>query len=219
MSSSKTTAVLAAMVIVASLGAVFVATSGTAPRLDTRIHEDIGRALAQEALKLLGPSGHLTVVTRDTGTFPQPALDLALGSFTQAIRKSGGSVPAVQALQVDPLRPLQVPPGDFHELIRRGAAGDVIVSLMGPPWLSEEQRGSLGEVKPKIVAFSPGTVPEPAELRLLAEQKLLHAAVISRPLKRNALKPANFGHESFDELYVRVSAADLAKLPAAGGHP
>ena len=158
-------------------------------------------------------------MTRDTGTFPQPALDLALGSFTQAIRKSGGSAPAVQALQVDPLRPVQVPPGDFHELIRRGAAGDVIVSLMGPPWLSEEQRASLGGIKPQIVAFCPESPPDHDNLRLLAEQKLLHAAVISRPLKRNAPKPANFGREPFDDLYLRVGAADLAKPPTAAGQP
>ena len=148
MRNSKATAVLAVMVMVASSAAIFLTVSGGSPRFDARLHEDIGRALAADALKLLGPGGHITVVTRDTGTFPQPAADLVLGSFTQAVRKDGRAVPTVQALQVDPLRPLQVPPGDLHELIRRGAAGDVIVSLMGPPWLSEEQRGSLGEIKP-----------------------------------------------------------------------
>jgi len=198
----------------AALVTLLISQTGMPPRVDRKLHEDLGQALAQEALKLLGPTGKVTVITRDTGSFPQPATDLSLASFTRAIGKAGATLKAVQALQEDPLRPVQVPPGDFFELIRRGATGDVLVSFMGPPLLLPEQRAVLGEIKPWIVAFCSGSQPEQLNLRLLAEQNLLHAAVLSRPFRK--LVP---GRESFADLYVRAEAAELVKPLALAGQP
>ena len=112
-------------------------------------------------------------------------------------------------LQVDPLRPLQVPAGDLHELLRRGAVGDVIVSFMGAPLLSDEQRASLGGVKPKVVAFCPGGIFGIQELKALAGQGLLHAAVVSRPAKAGASSATGPGREPFDALYERLDPAAL----------
>ena len=82
---------------------------------------------------------------------------------------------------------------------------------MGPPLLNDEQRLALGEVKPQIVAFCPGNLPAYIDLRLLAERHLLHAAVLGRSLPAKAAPPLL---ETFDNLYVRASAADLARLPS-----
>ena len=186
------------------------------PRLDTKLHRDIGRALAQEAVKLLTATGRLTVVTRDTSSFPQPAMELALASFRQEIQRSGATIADIQTIEVDPLRPVEVPPGDFFQLLRHGAVGDVIVSFMGPPLLDEEQRATLGEVKPKIVAFCSGGPSDLLNLRWFAEQKLLHAAIIGRLPK--TLTIGMTGNKtprevSFDQLYLRVGLAELLKLP------
>lgn len=180
------------------------------PRVDTRIHQEIGRALAEEALKLRGPQGQVTLILRDTSSFPQPAADLARASFEQDLKRAGAPLRAVHLLQEDPLRPPQVPPGDFFELLRRGAPGDVIVSLMGPPLLNEEQRALLGTPKPRVVAFLPGVQSEQLNLRWLAEQGLLHAAVMGRPRAQGGA-----GRESFADLYVRAGTEDLLRLPGA----
>ncbi len=209
MRTRASTSVLSAAVVLASLTAIWAATSGLPPRVEPRIHEEIGRALAQEAARLLGPGGRVTVLARDTSTFKQPAIDIALGSFTRELKKSGAKDPVVQALQVDPLRPLQVPAGDLHELLRRGAVGDVVVSFMGAPLLSDEQRGSLGAVKPKVVAFCPGGIFGIQELKALGGQGLLHASVVSRPAKVGMPAAAGPGREPFDALYERLDSAAL----------
>jgi len=209
MRTRTSTSLLWAAVVVASWTAIWAATSGLPPRVGPRIHEEIGRALAQEAVRLLGPGGRVTVLARDTGTFKQPAIDIALGSFTRELKKNGGNDPFVQGLQIDPLRPLQVPAGDLHELLRHGAVGDVVVSFMGAPLLSDEQRASLGGVKPKIVAFCPGGIFGIQELKELGGQGLLHAAVVSRPSKAGTPSATDAGREPFDALYERLDTAAL----------
>jgi hypothetical protein len=209
MRTRTSTSVLAAAVVLAAWTAIWAVTSGLPPRVEPRIHEEIGRALAQEAVRLLGPGGSVTVLARDTGTFKQPAIDIALGGFTRELKKNGGKPPVVQALQVDPLRPLQVPAGDLHELLRRGAVGDVVVSFMGAPLLSDEQRASLGAVKPKVVAFCPGGILGIQELKALGGQGLLHAAVVSRPAKAGTPSAPDTGREPFDALYERLDPAAL----------
>lgn len=195
--TTETMAILAAGAII--LGVVFG--RGMAPSPDKSLHRAIGKELAVEALKQLRGSGQITLITRDTENFHQPALDLLVEAFTKEIRRGKAVIGATQSLQVDPLRPLEVPPGDFFETIRRAPAGNVIVSLLGPPVLTEEQRKQLGTIKPRIVAFCPGSIPEYINLGQLFAAGLLHAAIISRPGPSASGKA---GRESFDQLYMKL---------------
>ena len=168
--------------------------------------------MAQQALSLLGKGGQMKVIARDTAAFKQPAAEIQLHSFKKEIRRAGVAIAAMQLIQVDPLRPLEVPPGDFFESIRKAPPGSVIVSFMGPPLLSDEQRGELGAPKARIVAFCSGDLADHVDLRALFDQQLLHAAVVSRRSagdSRNS-RPA----ESFDQLYMSVTASDLSALPS-----
>lgn len=183
------------------------------PRVDSKLHAAIGKALARQALDLSGGSGQITVITRDTEAFKQPAIDILLESFNREIRRGNGAVAATHLIQVDPLRPIQVPPGDFFEWIRRAPAGSVIVSLLGPPLLPEEQVNQLGAIKPRIVAFCPGNLVDYVDFRMLFERQLLHAAVISRPNVPSSQLNAVGRPQSFDQLYARVTANNLSALP------
>ena len=99
------------------------------------------------------------VITRDTTTFENPATDVQMASFRKTLREARVIVGSVQSLQVDPLRPVEVPSGDFQEMIGKAPKGSVIVSFMGPPpLLSSAQRRRLEETKPAIVAFCPGSI-------------------------------------------------------------
>lgn len=198
------------VVLIAALVALAGSRVVWSPRVDTQVHQDIGRALAAEALKLRGPQGQVTLILRDTSSFPQPAADVARASLEQELKRAAATIRAIHLLQEDPLRPPQVPPGDFFELLRRGAPGDVLVSLMGPPLLNEEQRATLGIPKPKVVAFLPGGQPEQLNLRWLAEQGLLHAAVLGRSHSQGVP-----GRETFADLYVRAGTEDLLRSPGA----
>ena len=203
----------------AASATIFLSSCEFPPRVDRNLHATIGKALAKEALGLLGKGGQITLITRDTEAFPQPALDVLLASFRREVRRAHATIAATQLVQADPLRPVDVPPGDFFELIRRSPSENVIVSLLGPPLLTAEQRDKLGRVKPKVVAFCSGSLAEMIDLRQLFSAGLLHAAVISRPgAPFEADKPPKTPRE-FGELYGILKAADLSTWPSAPRSP
>ena len=175
--SLPVSALLAGLLGAAALVGTFVQWP---PREDSVIPERIGREMASEALRLRSPGGRIVVLARDTDEFPQKSVDVALASFQTELDRAGAKADSVRRFQVDPLRMVQVPPGDFFELMRRSKAGDVLVSFMGPPLLSEEQRAKLGEIQPKVVAFCPGYLPRYINLALMAERGLLHGGVVAR---------------------------------------
>lgn len=179
---------------------------GLEPSVDTRVHEESGRLLAQEALACLDSSGDITVIARDTGTFKNPATDIQLAAFSHVVAKAHATL---HAIQVDPLRPLSVPSSDFCEIIRNTPEGSVIVSFMGPPQLTAAERARLGEARPAIVAFCSGSLPEAQGLRTLFEQGLLRVAVVDRR-GTQASKEGNGVEPSF----VALAATNLATLTA-----
>lgn len=185
----------------------------TTPRLsqpDARLQTELGRTLAQQAVLLGSASGKIVVVLRDTDAFPNPATDSVLVGFTKELQRAGRPSPVLQRMQNDPLRPLQIPGGDFAELIRKGAPGDVIVSFMGPPNLSPEKRGMLGPVQAKVIAFCPGSIPEQVDLRQLADAGLLHGAILNRPSTGNGAMSSRPRPDSFDDLYQFSSHSQLS---------
>ncbi len=217
MRDSKAVGVLAGLAIFGASASLYLSThGGLPPRLNPRPHEAVGWAMAQQALSLLKAGGQVLVITRDTTAFANPATDLQLASFKKALAKAHATVGPIKALQVDPLRPVEVPAGDFFELIRKTPSESVIVSFMGPPLLSSAQRERLGEIKPAIVAFCAGSLPEVIDLRKLFEQKFLHAAVVSR---RNPgpISSASSLQGWFDQSFLTITPANLAALPVPSG--
>lgn len=175
--SFQISAIVGGVVGAAALASTFI---HWPPGEDRTIPERIGREMAAEAVRLRGASGRIVVLARDTEEFPQRSVDAALASFQAELDRSGTKAEAIRRFQVDPLRMVQVPPGDFFELMRRSKAGDVLVSFMGPPLLSEQQRSTLGNIQPKVVAFCPGYLPRYINLALMAERGLLHGGVVAR---------------------------------------
>jgi hypothetical protein len=219
MRDRKTTGILAGITISAAAVAWALLTEGFPPSIRPEPHRTIGVALAEEALRLLPPGGQLVVVSRDTTSFKQPAIDIALNSFLGTIKKSGVGVAEFHPIELDPLRPVQVPPGDFTDLIRRLPPTSVVVSFMGPPLIGDDQRAQIGEIKPKIVALCAGNLSGPAELRRLFDQGLLHAAVVGWYLL-NPAAAAKVPGESFDAQYRTVTKANLGVIaPMAGSQP
>lgn len=190
--------------LLSALGAAAVAAVALAvtfvpvpPSVETGIPERIGREMAYETLRLRSANGRVTVLIRDTAEFPQKAVDVALASFEAELGRSGAKADVIRKFQVDPLRMVQVPPGDFFELMRRSKAGDVLVSFMGPPLLSEEQRAALGLIQPRVVAFCPGYLPRYINLSLMVERGLLHGGIVAR---------ADAAGNRFESQYERLAS-------------
>ena len=193
---------------------------GLGLRIDSRPHEATGWVMAQEALARLQPSGQITVIARDTSTFKNPATDIQMASFRKALGQAHAAMPSVHALQVDPLRPVEVPAGDFYSILKNAPKGSVIVSFMGPPMLTPSQCAQLGENKPAVVAFCAGSLPELVDLKLLFQQGVLQAAVVDRPTGRTPGPRRGNLRACFDQAYLVITAANLADLPARiAGNP
>jgi len=216
MRDSKVIQALAGVIALSSVMAMAITLrGGLSPEVERQPHQAAGWAMAKQALSLLKPGGQVMLITRDTAEFKSPATDVLLAGFKKELRKAGKSIDVVQTLQVDPLRPMEVPPGDFLEWIRKSPSGSVIVSFMGPPLLSEAQRKQLREIKPAIVAFCPGGFPDRINLRAVFDQGLLHAAIVSRrDSSSSAVKPRST-QAWFDQHFAVVTAANVSEMTAS----
>src|SRR5687767_5703899 len=81
------------------------------PRIDKRLHSEIGRALAAECIALLKPGGKVTIIARDTETFAQPAMVVLMASIQREFDRAGAVVRSIEPIQLDPIRPNEVPAG------------------------------------------------------------------------------------------------------------
>lgn len=188
------------------------------PRPSGTLHQKIGQALAQEALAHAGSGGRVVVFARDTSEFEQPAMDLALRSFTAEMLKAGHPVTDLRLVAEDPLRPIHVPEGDLFDVLRKSSKGDVVVSLMGPVLLAEDQRLALGTPKASVIAFCPGSSAEVMDPAQLASMGLLHGGVLALPPSNDPKQP-NKTPDRFEALYRRMDSKALLQKPQPKGRP
>jgi hypothetical protein len=216
MRENKVIQAAAAAVILGALATMtFSESDGFGPGINPASHRAAGTELARQALSALKPGGHIIVITRDTVTFKNPATDILLESFQRKLRQANARVSAMQTVQVDPLRPVEVPSGDFQEWIHHAADGDVIISLIGPPVLTTAEISQLGGIKPNIVAFCPGGWPDRVDFRPLFAQGLLRAAIVSGCEQHSATVHS----QKFDQNFTVVTAANVDDFMASAGKP
>jgi len=217
--TKRATTLAAGIVIATSLLAVLLTAWGLPPHFPSEPHKTIGRIMAQKAASLLGPGGEIIVFARDTFAFPQPAADFQLASFARELKKSSLQIGSIKRLQSDPLRQMELPSGDLFELMRRANPASVIVSFMGPPFLTREQLAKLGPVHCKMIAFCPGEIYNQTDLRALFESGLLQGAIVGRPQARPAQPRDQVIPTAFERLYLDIKGSNLAELPTRGDRP
>ncbi len=214
MRNNRAISVASGLAILGSTVAVMLTvTGGPGLRLEHRPFREAGRVLAQQALSQRKPGGMVTVIARDTAAFQNPASDVLLKSFRTELSRNGVKIDALQSIEVDPLRPVSVPAGDFFQWITKSEKGSVIVSFMGPPMLNETQISQLGEIKPAIIALCSGPVHDQVELRTLFSQGLLRAAVVSRRPVPTSSANSGTDRAAFDREFVAVTADNVTALP------
>jgi hypothetical protein len=208
-------AIRAAAAVVMLVSGAFLVLSwrGPGPDFNPKPHQALGRAVAEEALKLVRADGRIMVFARDPKSFKAPAQAEQWLSFCQTVNQAGRKIASTNLLQVDPLRTPGVPPGTFAERLQRATAADVVVSFLGLPDFTDDQIKRLGEKRPSVVAVCTGTAPLRVNLRRLFEQRLLHTAIVSRTNPQP--KPPDTAplRSWFDSLFQVVTAANAADLP------
>lgn len=203
----------AGVVILACAAWLYVFLYPTPPNIDPRPHQGIGEVMADEALKLLEPGARLIVVARNQDSFVLPAARVQLDSFLKAIRAAGKAPHAIRSINVDPLRAVSVPPGEFAEILRQGKENDVIVSFLGPPTLAPQPNPKAGPVRSRIVALCSGAMPARINLKKAFDLKLLHSAIVSRADAPATASPGN-ARAAFDQMYRVLTPDNLGDLTA-----
>ena len=212
MQTDKIKTIVAAGMMVVAGALLFLSSHKTPPKVDPRPHLALGQALAEEAIKLAGNGGRITLITWDLSTLKNPAAEEQVKGFHRTLRKANLTLVTTNVFKLDPLRLIRVPAGDFLDVIRKQSEGDVIASFLGPPLLTREQRAKLGDKKPRIVAVCSGGMPRQIDLKELFAQNLLQVAIINRPLPGPNPSSDDL-REWFDSLYQVVTAANLSALP------
>ena len=214
MRDTKTTRVVASLIIVGALAFLDLHFFPFTPLPNAHVHEAIGQILGEEAGRLLGPGGRVLVISRETTEFESPATEMQLKGFHRTLQGTGHTVALTRLIRVDPLRPVAVPPGDFFELLRKTSTNDVVVSFMGPPALNDEQLARLGGFQARVAALCTGPTPNQVDLRRLFTNDVLQAAVLSRrEAAVTGLRP-DTPRGWFDLFYRLVTRTNLADLPA-----
>lgn len=213
MGKGKAIPVAASLVIVVTGAFLFFYLRGPQPEFNLKPHEALGRAVAEEAVRLLGNNGRVIVIARDPGTFGIPAAEAQLENCCTALSKAGRGIAATNLLQLDPLRIASVPPEGFADRIRRGGESDVIVSFLGPPVLSDAQIQQLGDKRVSVVAVCLGDMPRRIDLKRLFNQRLLHAAIVHRPTPLPNPQPDAPWRSWFDAHFQIITPANLGDMP------
>ena len=206
--------IISIVVIVACAGVLFYRFAGIPPRIDARPHIGIGEALAEQAVKLAGGGGKIILIAPDTSAHRHPGAQAQLKAFFKSLRQAGATVSATNLVKLDPLRLVRMDPGDFMKLLRKQSETDVIVSLLGPPIPTAEQRATLSGKHGRIVAVCSGDMPLQVNLKSLFDDNLLHTAIVSRLTPGISLPQTDDPQAWFQHFYQTVTPANLGDLPA-----
>lgn len=180
------------------------------PAPDLHVHRALGTTVAQQASKAAN-GGRVIVFAPDITIFKSPAARAEIQAFYETAKAANLNIASTNLIKLDPLRPLRVPSGDFLAALRKYSEKDVIVSFMGPPLLTADQRQKLPQKWPKVVAACTGGASQQLPIRQMFESGLIHCAVISHP---SAPGSAPAGGDVFARFYRVITAETLADLPA-----
>jgi hypothetical protein len=199
-------------IIIASLGFLAFHFFGPLPKIDPRPHIGIGNALAEQAAKALGGGGRIILIAPDTSVFRWPGAEVQLKTLHNAFRKAKLEVAATNTIKLDPGRLMRVNGEDFLNVLRKQSEADVIVSLLGPPVLTTEQKAKVPAKHARVVAVCTGEIPRQVNLSALMEENLVFAAIVSRLTPGLSPPQTDDPQAWFDHFYETVMAKNLAEL-------
>lgn len=184
-----------------------------APKFDERPHLALGEAVAEQAAKIAGTAGRITLIAPDTSVFENPSVDLQLRAFHRALQKANLSVGATNLIKHDPLRLPRVPP-ELVEMLRKQSEADVVVSWLGPLTPSVEQKARLPSKHARVVAICSGWMPRQINLKALFDDGLLDAAIISRAAPAPGLPQSDNLQQWFSHFFQVVTPKNISDLPS-----
>jgi hypothetical protein len=189
------------------------------PKFEELPHIGMGETLASLAAKQLGNGGRIILIAPDASHL-HPGTETQLQSLLRALRRANLAVAATNIIKRDPLRVVEVPSGDFANILQKRTENDVVISLLGPPNLTPEQKTRVPARRPKVIAVCAGNIPRRVNLRALFTENFLHAAIVSRETPPAGRPDSKEPRPWFDHFYRVVTAGNVAEIPRiAEAHP
>lgn len=208
--------------IVVSIGAVMVIaacawftwrTQFAAPKINVRLHQGIGEALAAEVIQFVEKPANIQVITMAEGDSEILAAQFA--AFRKAIRRAGGirlqDVELIDSAKKDKYGPgVGLSASKLAREVKKNSDKAAIVSFVGLPKLDDEELAALGERVPPLFAFS----RDAKKLIPLLQRQVLKAAIVPRyqfpaPGPENPRKP----EEWFASQYQFIRSAGKVAAP------
>jgi len=186
-----------------------------APRHNVRLHERVGEIMAEQTAKLVGPKGHLLLITIPTVT--EPELKTQLEAFRATLKKLGNYEIKDHELDTKDQPKYGLGAGlsgrRFVRTVKNNPKVDGIVSFVGAPKLSESELAELTKM-PKFIAET----KSPDHLPKLFDKQIIQVAIASRftfpaPGPQSPKTP----QEWFDKRYQIVLADSARTIQPAEG--
>lgn len=205
------TAVAAILVTVAS--AIWIWRTEFAVHADNvPLNQTIGRVLAEQTARVVGPTGKIALVLMDPGHSPE--LKVQVEAFQNALKQLG-AIAIQDKVMLDPADNPKYRPGSglsarkFLKIARKHPGADAIVSFIGAPPMSDADLAELKPV-PKLIAET----HSPEKLTNLFSQKILVAAIVPRfQFPAPGPKKPHTGQQWFDRYYQLVGSGATAPQP------
>jgi hypothetical protein len=208
----------AAVCLIAGSAFSVYRTQFAALKFNLALHQAIGRALAEETARALSHTGKLVTIAVELGHLPE--LKAQLDEFERTLR----AYPHLTILHKYQLETDDKPKFSFGSglsgrrfvrIVNKNLTADAFVSFVGAPGLSKDE---LAELKKQPVLIAEARSPD--KLKRLFDEKILHAAVVSRftfptPVKGQPRTP----QEWFDQRCQLVTAQNASILPETPGDP
>src|SRR2546428_457782 len=103
MKNDKSKNVVAVLIMVVAWAFLAASLLVFPPGINRKLHQAVGQVLAEETVRLLGAGGKVTVITRDTATYKNPATDAQLSGFKETLKKARVTVAATIASRLNPI--------------------------------------------------------------------------------------------------------------------
>jgi hypothetical protein len=182
------------------------------PVFELRPHLALGEALGDLAVKSASNGGRITLIAPDTSGTKWPAADAQMKGFFRALRRANLHVSATNLIKLDPIRLVRVPSQEFVKLIRKQTEADLVVSMLGPPTPTPEERAQIPARHARVIALCTGELPRQVNLRALFEGQLLEAAIIHKPAPTGPPRTEQLP-DWFDHYFEVITPKNLENLP------
>lgn len=181
-------------------------------KFNVKLHEGIGRALAEETVRALDGKGEVVGISIELAGVPE--LKTQIRAFELELRKH----PKIKLQKLYTFETDDKPKYSFGaglsgrryvRVVNKNLSADAFVSFIGAPTLTTEEVAQL-QKRPKFIA----EVREPEKVKALFKQKVIHAAVVTRfqfptPNKNTPRTAAQW----FEQRFQIVTASTAHELP------